>query len=65
METFPVPLANVRGLESSGAATACQGRHFSMAALRSRLEGALRSQPEVPGEGLPGTGGVIQNTEEC
>ena len=47
MERFRVPLANVLGhKEVPGAATACPGRHFSMAALRSRLEGALRSQPE-------------------
>ena len=47
MERYRVTLANVLGhKEVPGAATACPGRHFSMAAFRSQLEGALRSQPE-------------------
>lgn len=41
MERFRVPLANVLGhKEVPGAATACPGRYFSMASLRSQLEGA-------------------------
>ena len=57
MGRFPIPLSNVLGHnEVPGAATACPGRHLSMASLRSAVKSSGGGGVGI-GDGGGGTGG--------